>query len=208
MLEGDALASWLNARAGKLTASRMADAMAFRKDGKPSADRVRLIKEILAERLADCTTRHFVSDAMKWGLEQEDDAKGAYEAETGTMIAECGFVDHPRIDAFGATPDGVLHGGGLIEVKCPTTTTMVDWMLAGVVPDEHKPQMLAQLACTGRQWCEFVAFDPRIRDPRRRLFIRRYEPTPEDIAGIEVVAAAFLAEVDAMWEVLTTGARR
>ena len=203
-LEGDELAAWLSARAGKLTASRMPDALDMRKDGKPGAKRIRLMHEILAERTTGDSVRHFVTDAMRWGIEREAEAKAAYEAETGLMLADAGFYDHPRIDLFGATPDALHPHGGLVEVKCPTSQTFVEWRLAGVVPDEHKPQMLAQMACTGRAWCEFVAFDPRVRDPRYRLFVRRYEPTREDVAAIEAAAEAFLAEVEAMWERLTT----
>lgn len=203
MLEGDALAAWLTARAGKLTASRMRDVLAVRKDGKPTEARIKLMQEILAERLTEDSVRHYVTDAMVWGMEKEADAKAAYEEHTGTLIAEAGFYDHPSIDCFGATPDGLLPGGGLIECKCPTSTTYVVWRLAGVIPEDHKPQMLAQLACTGRKWCEFVAFDPRVKNPRHRLFIRRFEPPESEIQRIEEAAAAFLAEVETMWEQLT-----
>ena len=80
------------------------------------------------------------------------------------------------------------------------------WAMAGVVPDIHKPQMVVQCACTGRKWCDFVAFDPRIRDPRRRLFIRRYEPTAEEVQKIETAAETFLAELDAMWDAFHSAA--
>ncbi len=199
-LEDDALAHWLAERAGKLTASRMADAMAYRKDGKPTSERTKYMQELLAERLTGHSVRHFVTDAMQHGLDCEAEAKAAYEAETGVFVMSAGFFDHPRIDLCGATPDGLLPGGGLIETKCPTTAKFVDWRLAGVVPDEHKPQMILQLACTGRAWCEFVAYDPRLKDPAKRLFVRRFEPTAEEIAKVETAAETFLAELDAMWE--------
>lgn len=200
MLEGDSLANWLRARAGKLTASRMRDAMDFLKNGQPSAKRSQLMRELLAERLTGDSVRHFVTDAMQWGLEKEAEAKAAYEAETGILVAEAGFYDHPRIDNLGATPDGLLPDRGLIECKCPTTSTFVDWVMAGVVPEEHKPQMCVQVACTGRPWVEFVAFDPRIRDARKRLFIRRYEPKAEELAKVEKAAEQFLSELDAMFD--------
>ena len=104
--------------------------------------------EILAERLTGDSVRHFVTDAMQWGMEKEAEAKAAYEAETGDFVAEAGFFDHPTIDLFGATPDGLLGRDGLIETKCPTSSTFVVWRLAGAIPDEHKPQMLAQLRHT------------------------------------------------------------
>jgi hypothetical protein len=201
MREGDELAAWLRARSGKLTASRMNDAMDYLKGGKtPSAKRSKLMRELLAERLTDGeNVQHFVTDAMRWGLEKEAEAKAAYEDETGILVADAGFYDHPRIDNLGATPDGLLPGG-LIETKCPTTPTFVEWVMRGGVPEEHKAQMVIQCACTGRAWCEFVAFDPRIKNPARRLFVRRYEPTAEEIATIETAAETFLAELDAMWE--------
>lgn len=207
MLEGPELAGWLSARCGKLTASRMGDAMSFLKDGKtPTAKRATLMRELLAERVTQDSVRHFVTDAMQWGLEKEAEAKAAYEALTGAFVDETGFYDHPRIDNFGATPDGLLSGGGLIETKAPTSATFIEWAMAGVVPDCHKPQMIAQCACTGRKWVEFVAFDPRVRDPRRQLFVRRFEPTAEEIAAVESAAESFLAELDRMFELFTAQA--
>jgi hypothetical protein len=198
MLEGDALADWLRARAGKLTASRMRDAMEFLKSGASGAKRTALMHELVAERLTGSSARHYVSDAMLHGLQTEDEAKAAYEAESATFIAPAGFYDHPSIDLCGATPDGLIGDDGLIEVKCPQTATFIGWYLAGVVPPEHVPQMTLQIACTGRRWCEFVAFDPRIRDERRRMFVRRFEPDAAAIAAVEDHARRFLAEVDAL----------
>ncbi len=199
-LEGDALAAWLRQRAGKLTASRMGVALDFLKNGNPSKARSDYMRELIAERLTGDSVRHFVNDAMVWGIEKEGDAKDAYQAETGEFILETSFYDHPRIDNFGATPDGLLDGNGLIEIKCPTTTTYIGWVMAGCVPPEHEPQMCAQMLCTGRKWCEFVAYDPRIRDPKRQLFIRRYEPTAERLAEIETAAEKFLGEVDHLFQ--------
>lgn len=204
-LEGDALAAWLRERAGKLTASRMRDAMDFLKNGNPSAKRSQLMRELLAERLTGDSVRHFVNDAMQWGLEREADARAAYEAETGILVANSGFYDHPRIDNLGATPDGLVPGG-LLETKCPTTAVFVEWVMGGVVPEEHKPQMTIQIACTGRPWCDFAAYDPRIKDPRRQLFIRRFEPSAEEVGKVEAAAEAFLAELDALFEAFTQAA--
>lgn len=204
MLEGDALAAWLRQRAGKLTASKMLDAMDFNAGGKPSKKRSDLMRALLAERVADGTARNFVNDAMVWGLEKEADAKAAYEAHTGAFVDEVGFIDHPRIENLGATPDGLIGHDGLIETKCPTTATFVEWVLEGEVPEKHKPQMIVQLRCTGRTWCEFVAYDPRIRDPNGRLFIRRYTPTEAEIAKVEAAAIKFLDELDEFFHLFTT----
>lgn len=187
----------LVARMGKLTASRMPDAMDYKKNGEPGTNRRKYMMEVVAERLTNVMVPHFVTPAMQWGIDNEEIAKIAYMAETGRDIQDAHFVDHPVIDAFGATPDALVLDG-LVEIKCPTTVKFVEWLIAGTVPDEHKPQMIAQLLCTGRQWCDFVAFDPRMPEGRR-LFIRRYEPTPDERVNVEGHAIQFLAEVDALF---------
>lgn len=206
MMNNDQLASFLADRCGKLTASRMAAAMSFRKDLKPTAERTQLMKDLLAERLTGFNVRHYVTDAMQHGLDSEDDAKAAYEALTGEFILPTGTFDHPRIDMLAATPDGLLSDRRLLEVKAPTTGKYLDWYLAGVVPDEHKIQMACQCACTGRRHVVFVAYDGRIKDASRRLFVRDYFPTDEEIAAVETAAETFLAELDALFERFTTAA--
>jgi len=194
-------AAWFSARTGKLTASRMADALDFLKNGKPSARRIKYLQEVVAERLTDAIAPHYVTDDMRWGIEQEPVAKAEYTLRTGQLVQPCFFFDHFDIDNFGASPDGLV-GDGLIECKCPRTSTHIAWVADGVVPDEHKPQMLAQMACTGRSWCDFVSFDPRIQGPRR-LFVTRYTPTQSEIAAVEDAARQFLAEVEALFELMT-----
>jgi len=212
MMSDDQRGAWLAERAGKLTASRMKHAMDFRKDGKPGAERSGYIRELLAERMTDHSIRRVVTDAMQHGIAYEDEAKIAYEAATGTLIddpmtaAPLGIFNHPRITNFAASPDGMIGHDGLIEVKCPTPGKFIDWRLAGVVPEEHKPQMIAQLACTGRAWCEFVAYDPRIRDINMRLFVRRFTPDAVEIAAVESAAVTFLIEVESFWEQLQVAA--
>lgn len=195
-------AAWLSARCGKLTASRMADALDVLKNGKSSAARTKLMHEILAERMTGHSAPHYVNDFMKWGTDQEPFAKDAYEVATGSLLTPCGFYDHPRIDNFGATPDSLIDDDAIFEAKCPQTTTHIAWMLAGGVPDQHKPQILAQLACTGRKRAVFISFDPRV-PPKSRLFIQEWTPSADDIAAVEAGAETFLAEVDRMWEALT-----
>lgn len=190
---------WFQARLGKLTASSMAAAIDFLKSGKESQKRIDLKIAILAERMTDQLRENFVTPAMQWGIEKEPLAKAAYVAHTECQIIPAPFFEHMRIENFGASPDGLIDPDGLLECKCPTTQKFIAWMLAGVVPEEHKPQMLAQLACTGRKWVEFVAFDPRMPEGKR-LFIRRYEPTADEIKAIEVAAEKFLEEVDAMFD--------
>jgi len=204
--ESDKIAAWLAARAGKLTGSRVADAMATLKDGRPAKSRADLIRDLLAERMTGYSVRHYVTDAMQWGLDQQTPAIEFYQFTTGNVVTpqDYCFYDHPTIDGFGATPDGLIGPDGCAEVKCPTTTTYIGWLLAGVIPEEYKPQMLAECACTGRKWCEFIAYDPRIKEEKRRLFVRRFTPSRDEITNIETIAKVFLEDVERAWEQLTT----
>ena len=192
---------WFNARTGKLTASRMRSAMKRLKNGEDSAERKNLKIEILCERMTGDIVDKFVSTAMTWGIEKEPEAKAAYEAKTGRIITDVGFIDHPRIEFCGASPDGFVDDG-LIEIKCPTTATHVSWILDGGIPEEHKAQMTLQAAVTGRGWVDFVSYDPRMPEPQQ-LLIRRFYPTPAEIAEIEKEAEQFLAEVDGLFETIT-----
>lgn len=198
-------AAWLSSRCGKLTGSRMAEAMEMTKAGKPSAARVKLMHEILAERMTGDAVPHYVSDYMRWGIDQESSAKAAFELQSGELLTACGFYDHPSIDNFGATPDSVLGADAVVEFKCPQTTTHIAWKLAGEVPEQHRAQILAQLACTGRTRAVFVSYDPRV-PARQQLFVREWTPERAEVERIEDAARAFLAEVDRMWTQLTEAA--
>ena len=204
MMNAEEKAAWLNARAGKLTASRMADAMAFLKNGQPAGARIKLLHELLAERLTGESVRHVVTDAMLWGMEHEDEAVDYFVARYSRTVRRSRFYEHPTIENFGATPDREIGDDGLIEVKCPTTTRYLEWVIAGVVPEEHKPQMCAQLLCTGKKWVGFMAYDPRIRDENKRLFMRKYEPTQDELERVEVAAIQFLNELDEMFDRFVT----
>lgn len=194
-------AQWLQSRLGCLTASRMADAMATLKSGKPAEAQVKLAHEILAERLTQAAVAHYVTPAMQWGIDNQSAAVAAYENQRGVLVGGEAFFLHDNIDFFGATPDGLIDDVGLVEVKCPTSPVYVRWSLSGEVPAEYKPQMLAQLACTGRRWVDFVAYDPRM-PAKQQLFIRRFEPAREEVETIENAAREFLATVDRMFDAM------
>jgi putative phage-type endonuclease len=199
-------AEWVKARIGALTASRMKDVLAVStqksKEGAPLKKRIDYAMELVAERMTGYAMDHVVTDAMQWGLDHEAAAKEAYTAVTGREIVPSGFMLHPTIELCGASPDGLVEDG-LIEVKCPTTTKHVAWMLAGAVPEEHRPQMLLQLAVTGRKWCDFVSYDPRM-PPRQRVFIRRFTPKPDKLDWINEEARRFLSEVESLFQRVTT----
>lgn len=187
---------WYAAKLGKLGASNMCAAMAIKKDGGDYAERANLKMQILAERLTGKQVEVYITKDMQWGIDNEPVAKSML-IDLGIDIQDVGFIDHPTIKDFGASPDG-FSADGLIEIKCPKSETHLKWMLSGVIPEENKPQMLAQMACTGRKWCDFVSFDPRMINPEFRLFALRFMPSPEEISQVELAAIRFLEELETM----------
>lgn len=207
--------AWFAERTGKLTGSRMGAAMSFLmqrydKDGKPlprkeSSERIKLKKEILAERMTDQIVPKYVTKEMQWGIDMEPAAKERFETETGLIITDMGWVPHPRIEMLGCSPDGKTSDGALVEIKCPSTLTFLEWLMENKIPDEHKPQMILQSACMGNVPVYFCAFDPRMKDYSKQIFIRKYEPTAEEIANVEKEAEIFLGEVDYLFDLIMKG---
>lgn len=183
---------WFSARLGKVTASRVADVLAKIKSGE-SASRKNYKMELVVQRLTNKQGESFTNAAMEWGTEQEPFARMAYEAHTGTFVKEEGFVDHPTIEGFGCSPDGIV-GEGLIEIKCPNTANHIETVLENKVPSKYIPQMQCQMACTGAKWCDFVSFDPRVPEDLQ-LFVVRVERDQEYIDAMEVEVKQFLSEV-------------
>ena len=184
---------WLLARCGKVTASRVADIMAKTKSGY-SASRGNYMAELVCERLTGVPTDTFKSAAMEWGTAQEPHARAAYEAAGGVLVEEVGFVPHPSIPDAGASPDGLVKDNGLIEIKCPYTATHIDTLLSGKVPDRYNTQMQWQMACTGRVWCDYVSYDPRMPE-NMRLFLTRVFRDQSAILAMETEVLTFIHEL-------------
>lgn len=188
---------WLVERAGHATASRAADILARIKVGEASVRRKYRI-QLVTERLTGIPVQGYTNAAMLWGTQTEPEAREAYEMQTGELVDQVGFIRHPQVMWCGASPDGCLQTDGLLELKCPESTTHLEWMDAERVPPEHIPQIMFQLWVTGRQWCDFVSYDPRFPQ-RLRLFIVRVKRDEKYIESLAAEVCNFLAEVDTMY---------
>ena len=184
---------WFTARLGKVTASRVADVIAKTKSGY-GAGRANYMADLVVERLTGQKASSFSNAAMEWGTEQEPYARAAYSAKTGIMVEEVGFIDHPTVAMSGASPDGFAEEG-LVEVKCPNTSTMLEYILDGKPPQKYITQMQWQMACTGRLWCDFVSFDPRLPE-RLQLLVVRVPRDDDYIKMLEQEVTIFLQELD------------
>ncbi len=185
---------WFAARIGKVTASRICDVIAKTKSG-PSASRGNYLAELVSERLTGKAADRFVSGPMQWGTDIEPMARDAYSQIMDVSVDDPGFVEHLKIPMSGASPDGLIGLSGLLEIKCPNTATHIQTLLSEVVPAKYIPQIQWQMACTGREWCDFVSFDPRL-PAETSLFVRRVEKDAEYIKALEDAVRVFLAEVD------------
>ncbi len=185
---------WFLARTGKVTASRVADVIARTKTGY-GASRANYMAELVIERITGQPTEKYANAAMQWGTDQEPNALALYQVETGAIVTPVGFVAHPTIENAGASPDGLVEDAGLIEIKCPNSSTHLDTLLAQKIPDRYQVQMLWQMACTGREWCDFISYDPRMPE-HLRLFVQRFNKDETRLKDIEDQVRIFIAEID------------
>lgn len=164
---------WLEARKGKITASRFADAIAFdKRNGKPTEARnsylFDLVYQITSGNLKDQVT----AKALAHGIETEPIARDAYELETGNFVVESEFILHPEFDFIGCSPDGLIDDDGGIEIKSPHNPKVhLTTILAGM-PPEHIAQVQGCMFVTGRKYWDFVSYDPRQCDDLR-LYVQR-----------------------------------
>lgn len=184
---------WHAIRLGKVTASRIADVCARTKSGW-GASRKNYMAELVAERLTGQRTEGFTNAAMQWGTDMEPDARAAYQFHANRRVEQVGFVPHPAIAETGASPDGLVGEDGLVEIKCPNTATHLETLLGSALPDKYFLQVQWQLACTGRAWCDFASFDPRLPESMR-LFVDRVKRDDAAIKAIEKDVTEFLAEL-------------
>jgi putative phage-type endonuclease len=185
---------WFAQRLGKVTASRIKDVMAKTKSG-PAATRKNYIMQLLCERLTGKKEESFQSAAMQRGTELEAIARGMYEGIEGVEVIESGFVDHPTIPNCGASPDGIVSGGGLIEIKCPNTAQHVEFLQTGEIDRGYILQMQFQMICTKQPWCDYLSYDDRLPDELAYKKVRVHFSLPL-VSEITAEVTEFLKELD------------
>ena len=184
---------WYAARLGKITASKIADVCARTQKGY-GASRENYMAQLIVERLTGQPASTYVNAEMQWGTETEPLARDAYEFYRDVDVEQVGFIPHPTIPDSGASPDGLVGDVGLVEIKCPNTATHISTLLGDAISGRYIHQMQWQMACTQRQWCDFVSFDPRM-PPRMRLFVKRIARDEALLGQITREVALFLREM-------------
>lgn len=182
---------WFKARLGKVTASRISDVLA----APTTAAFTNYQAQLIAERLTGEPYESHVTAAMQWGTDTEDEARSMYEFLCSQDVQEVGFMNHPDIEHSGASPDGLVDDDGLVEIKCPQTGTHIKTFISGSIEKKYRNQMNWQMACTGRSWCDFVSYDPRL-PAEHSLCVIKFERDDEAICEMEIKVRSFLDDVE------------
>lgn len=192
---------WYEVRLGKVTSSNFKNVIANGRGSAPSKTRNNYMIQLIAERITSEKQDYFLNDDMIHGMDTEQQAKDFYEWKEGVEIEEVGFIEHS--EDVGVSPDGLIGTNGMIEIKCPKTTTQVQRVLDGIFPSEYKAQVQGQLWVAEREWCDFISFDPRIISSAASYFKIRVYRDEEYIKQLESKTALFVDEMKTMMEKLT-----
>ena len=195
-------AEWLSMRLGKVTASRVKDVLSKGRGTSPSKTAESYMMELIADVLTGEPKPFFENDAMRWGTETEPQARSMYEVNNGFVsVKEVAFVEHNEF--IGISPDGLVGDDGLLEIKCPNTTTQLKRALSDDYSADYKAQIQMQLWVTERQWCDFVSFDPRL-DCDAGYLQQRVERDEKYIEEMKTKVYAFVEKMNELIEQLTT----
>ena len=192
---------WLTYRAGKVTASGICDLMRKTRDGNYSQTRAAYMGQVVRDRYAlradpaYVPPRGYNNAAMQWGTDTEPMARSAYSMLMDTDVIEVGFVDHPNIPLAGCSPDGLVGEQGLVEIKCPETHSHITTLIERDISNEYIVQIQWQMACTGREWNDFVSYDPRL-PPRLCMYRQRVYREDVTIKKYEAAVIEFQAEAE------------
>lgn len=188
---------WYAARAGRITASRFQDVIAIKRDGSPTIQRERYMRELAFERLSGKAKHVVEGKALTWGTEVEEFARSALEIETGLVVTEAEFLVHPKYDFIGGSCDGLIGTDGIIEIKSPYDEQVhIQTWLEGM-PKDHQAQVQGNLFVTGRKYAIYISYDPRACE-KLRLYHQRIERDDGFIANLEAALLQFEAELQQM----------
>lgn len=185
---------WLKLRCGIVTASCMSKVLS-KGEGKT---RKAYMMQIAAEMMTGEPQETYTNKSMEWGTEVEPQARSYYELETGLDVEEVTIILN---DHAGYSPDCLVNNDGLVEIKCPNTTTHLEYLLANKVPAKYKAQIQTGLWVSEREWCDFISFDPRIKGPKK-YFCKRQHRDDDYIRNIETETKRFNDELGELVEKL------
>lgn len=169
---------WYANRKGRITASKVGKILGLSKYGTRDDAMREFVREFF-----DAPREFAGNEATRYGESHEADALAAYEHRYGVMIEPCGLVVHPEHDFLAASPDGLVGERGMVECKCPYRARYT------TPSDEYRAQMQLQMACTGREWCDFAIW--RDGEP---LIVERVTADPNWLLSVLPLMREFIRE--------------
>ena len=165
---------WIELRMGVFTSSEIESlfkepkSKAAKAVGQFSDTSITYITEKACELIYKTPKPFAYAKATEWGNMYEDYAAEAYQQTTGNKLKVVGFVTLG--DDTGTSPDRYCNDNALLEIKCPYVRTNHIKNLLNLNSQEdllnrnkqYYYQVQHQLYVTGRDYCDFASFDPRI----------------------------------------------
>lgn len=176
---------WQEARLGRITASKIYDVIAKTAKGAYTSKRDDYAFQLAAERMTGIATRFYTNDAMLWGQETEPLALEFYAEYYGYKVTQAPFIIHRHMEFCGASPDGIVNDGWLVEIKCPQTNTFLRMKHDKVPPPQYVAQCQMQMSVTGAPKTDLFFYDPRITDPSKQFLLFEIARDEEYIANLE-----------------------
>lgn len=184
---------WHNARLGKITASRVHDILPGKSGYKKA--REKYMYELICEILTGNIQEAFIPTwAMEHGKAVEAVSRSAYEAKTGKLIEEVGFI-LSHLDYLGCSPDGIIDMKKGVEIKCPNSMTHIQILTTGEIPAAHYTQIQTGMFCSGFDSWDYVSYDNRF-PANLQLYIQSIERDDEYIEYIETEVMKFHNEIN------------
>lgn len=159
---------WFEVRKGVLTAS---NATAI---GNIGAGLKTYVKSLVLDMVITEQEERYVGPDIERGNELEPIARLKYGYENDVEVEEVGFI---RIDkTYGCSPDGLVGTDGGIEIKARNNAKHLAHLLGDKVDSATYWQIQMSLLVTGREWWDFISYNPNFKNS---LHVERIYPDPK-----------------------------
>lgn len=168
--------------------------------GSKSSSWAAYLAELIAESI-EGLKESYKSEAMQRGNLLEEQARLAYEFETGNDVVQVGGVYLNAKKELMISPDGLippLKKG--LEIKCPEMKTHIKTLLEGGIPSQYIIQVQSALWVTGYDTWDFVSYCPEYQ--KQTLYIHTVQRDKNLMKAFDEYIPQFLKTLRALKEQL------
>jgi hypothetical protein len=174
---------WFRARMGLPTASEFHAILAKGEGKTRKSYMLRLAGEIVTGEPSET----YSNGHMERGKALEPEARELYAFMADAEPQQVGFI---RNFGAGCSPDSLLGTAGMLEIKTKLPALLIECILRGDFPPEHKAQCQGALWVAEREWIDLAVFWPKMP-----LFVQRAYRDEAYIASLRTAVAAFGEEL-------------